>query len=47
MYTSYGDVDVAILRNRNGDYEPQLIKKYQDTATQDIEKKYFLCLQNE
>ena len=26
MHTSYGDMDVAISRNRNGDYEPQLIK---------------------
>ena len=28
MHTSYGDMDVAIPRDRNGDYEPQLIKKY-------------------
>lgn len=27
MYTSYGDMDVAIPRDRNGEYEPQLIKK--------------------
>ncbi len=27
MHTSYGDMDVAIPRDRNGDYEPQLIKK--------------------
>ncbi len=26
MHTSYGDMDVAIPRDRNGDYEPQLIK---------------------
>ena len=30
MHTSYGDMDIAIPRDRNGDYEPQLIKKYQD-----------------
>ena len=30
---SYGDMDVAIPRDRNGDYEPQLIKKYQNTVT--------------
>ena len=30
MHTSYGDMDVAIPRDRNGDYEPQLIKKYQN-----------------
>ena len=32
-------MDVAIPRNRNGDYEPQLIKKYQNTVTQDMEEK--------
>ena len=26
MHISYGDMDVAIPRDRNGDYEPQLIK---------------------
>ena len=35
----YGDMDVAIPRDRNGDYEPQLIKKYQNTVTQDMEEK--------
>ena len=30
-------MDVAIPRDRNGDYEPQLIKKYQNTVTQDME----------
>ena len=33
MHTSYGDMDVAIPRDRNGEYEPQLIKKYQNTVT--------------
>lgn len=32
-------MDVAIPRDRNGDYEPQLIKKYQNTVTQDMEEK--------
>ena len=35
----YGDMDVAIPRDRNGDYEPQLIKKYQNSVTQDMEEK--------
>ena len=39
MHTSYGDMDVAIPRDRNGDYEPQLIKKYQNTVTQGMEEK--------
>lgn len=39
MRTSYGDMDVSIPRDRNGEYEPQLIKKYQNTVTQDMEEK--------
>lgn len=39
MHTSYGDMDVAIPRDRNGEYAPQLIKKYQNTVTQDMEEK--------
>ncbi len=39
MHTSYGDMDVAIPRDRNGEYEPRLIKKYQNTVTQDMEEK--------
>lgn len=39
MHTSYGDMGMAVPRDRNGDYEPQLIKKYQNTVTQDMEEK--------
>lgn len=39
MHTSYGDVGMAVPRDRNGEYEPQLIKKYQNTVTQDMEEK--------
>ncbi len=39
MHTSYGDMNVAIPRDPKGDYEPQLIKKYQNTVTQDMEEK--------
>ena len=39
MHTSYGDMEMAVPRDRNGDYEPQLIKKYQNTVTQDMEEK--------
>lgn len=39
MHTSYSDMDVPIPRNRNGDYEPQLVRKYQNTVTQDMEEK--------
>ena len=38
-HTSYGDMDVSIPRDRHGDYEPKLIKKYQNTVTQDMEEK--------
>ena len=39
MHTSYGDMDLEIPRDRNGEYEPQVIKKYQNTITQDMEEK--------
>lgn len=39
LKTSYGDVDVKIPRDRNGEFEPQLIKKQQTTLTGDIEEK--------
>ena len=39
LHTSYGDMGMAVPRDRNGEYEPQLIKKYQNTVTQDMEEK--------
>ena len=39
MHTSYEDMDIAIPKDRKSDYEPQLIKKYQNTLTQDMEEK--------
>lgn len=38
MHTSYGDMDVAIPRNRNSEYELQLIKKYPNTVKKDMGK---------
>lgn len=46
MHTSYGDMDVSIPRDRNGEYGPQLIKKYQNTVTQDIEEKILSMIRN-
>lgn len=39
MHTSYGDMGINIPRDRNGEFEPQMIKKYQNTVTQDMEEK--------
>ena len=39
MHTSYGDMEIEIPRDRKGEFEPQLIKKYQNTVTQDMEEK--------
>ena len=39
MHTSYGDMQIDVPRDRNGDFEPQIIKKYQNTITQDMEEK--------
>ena len=42
MHTSYVDMKINIPLDRNGSYEPQTIKKYQNTLTQDKEG----CLQS-
>ena len=47
MHTSYGNMDVVIPRDRKGKYETQLIPKYQNTVTQDMEEKSYLCTQKE
>ncbi|WP_181995776.1 IS256 family transposase [Clostridium sp. AM58-1XD] len=39
MHTSYGDMELDIPRDRKGEFEPQVIKKYQHTVTQDMEEK--------
>ena len=42
MHTSYGDMELDIPRDRKGESEPQVIKKYQNTVTQDMEEKNHL-----
>jgi len=37
--SSYGEVELNIPRDRNGEYEPQIVKKHQTTLTSDIEEK--------
>lgn len=39
MKTSFGDMDIAIPRDRKGDFDPQIIKKQQTTLSGDIEEK--------
>jgi transposase-like protein len=39
LHTSYGDMDLDVPRDRNGEFEPKIIKKYQNTLTQDMEEK--------
>ena len=39
LRTSYGDVEVAVPRNRKGEFEPQILKKNQTSISQDIEEK--------
>ena len=39
MHTSYGDMEIDIHRDRKGEFEPQIVKKYQNTVTQDMEEK--------
>ena len=39
LHTSYGDMELDVPRDRNGEFEPKLVKKYQNTLTQDMEEK--------
>lgn len=39
LRTSYGDVEVAVPRDRKGEFEPQLLKKNQTSVSQNIEEK--------
>lgn len=39
LRTSFGDVEVAIPRDRQGEFEPQLLKKNQTSISEDIEEK--------
>lgn len=39
LKTSGGPVEIAVPRDRNGDFEPQLIKKNETTLSGDIEEK--------
>ena len=49
MHTSYGDMDIEVPRDRKGEFEPQVIKKYQNTVTQDMEEKiiFHVCQRND
>ena len=39
LKTSFGETEISVPRDRNGDFEPQLVKKNQTTLTGDIEEK--------
>ena len=39
LHTSYGDMELEVPRDRNGEFEPKVVKKYQNTLTQDMEEK--------
>ena len=39
MHTSYGDMEIDIPGDRKCEFEPQIVKKYQNTVTQDMEEK--------
>ena len=39
LRTSFGDVEVAVPRDRKGEFEPQILKKNQTSISQDIEEK--------
>jgi putative transposase len=39
LQTSYGNIDLKVPRDRDGEYDPIIVKKYQKTVTRDLENK--------
>lgn len=39
MKTSAGDIEIVVPRDRNGEFEPRLVKKNETTLSGDIEEK--------
>lgn len=39
LKSSMGEIELTVSRDRNGEFEPQLVKKYQTSLSQDIEEK--------
>ena len=39
LKTSFGETEIKVPRDRDGEFEPQLVKKNQTTLTGDIEEK--------
>ncbi|WP_442878134.1 transposase [Cetobacterium sp.] len=39
LKSSAGEIEVNVPRDRNSEYEPQVIKKHQNTIGQDLEAK--------
>ena len=39
LCTSFGDIGVSVLRDRRGEFDPQVLKKNQTGVSQDIEEK--------
>ena len=39
LKSNAGEIEVNVPRDRNGEYEPQVIKKHQNTIGQDLEAK--------
>ena len=40
LKTSFGETEIKVPRDRNGEFEPQLVKKNQTTLTGDIDEKW-------
>lgn len=47
IHTDYVDMDIAIPSNSNGEYESQLIKKYQSNSRQGRENAFYVCQRND
>lgn len=45
MHTSYGDMEIAVPRDRNGEYEPRLIKNIRILLPRTWRKRFSPCMQ--
>ena len=46
LKTSFGETEIKVPRDRDGEFEPQLVKKNQTTLTSDIEEKTISMYRN-
>lgn len=47
LRTSFGDIEIAVPRDRKGEFEPQLLKKNRPASVSTLRKKFCQCIPRE